>query len=84
MSAFDRLPGAYRDLCKRIANALPARKMGGIKGAKAFDLPISSQNRQVRFEADMLLARGKAFPNKETRQQRRWAARKARGEGGDA
>lgn len=41
MSAFDRLPKEYRDLCERIAAASGK---------------ISPQNRRVRFTADMLLA----------------------------
>jgi len=66
MSAFDRLPGDYRGLCLRITYAwkLPKKRR------------LSVQNRRVRDHADLILANEKTFPNKITRQQRRFAARR--------
>lgn len=76
MSAFDRLPRPYRDLCRQIARDERApRMLGGYRGAKAFEVPISAQNRGVRFEADYRLASAKTFPNNMTRQQERASAR---------
>lgn len=55
MSAFDRLPSDYRNLCERIA----------MRHA------LSPQNRNVRFAADLSFASRKTFPNRYTRQQDR-------------
>jgi hypothetical protein len=70
MSAFDRLPIAYRNLCHSVAKAQPPRLLAHRK------VPISPQNRRVRLAADLDVARAKTFPNRVTRQQLRWAARK--------
>jgi uncharacterized membrane-anchored protein YhcB (DUF1043 family) len=69
MSAFDRLAQSYRDLCQQIAKnsprASPAQR----------EVQLSPQNQRVRFRADLHLASQKASPNRDTRQQRRAAAR---------
>jgi hypothetical protein len=50
MSAFDRLPPEYLELCKKIGENSVAR------GQK----PLSPQNRRVRFAADLHLAHRRA------------------------
>lgn len=71
--AFTRLPKAYRDLCKLIADERPTRKMGGFKGSKTYEVPISPKNRNVRAEADYRSVNVE-LPDLSTRQQRRRAA----------
>jgi hypothetical protein len=66
MSAFNRLPKTYLDLCRRIAKAWTLPKQ---------QFKLSPQNRRVRFAADLHLASQKSFPNRVTRQQRRAAER---------
>lgn len=59
MSAWDRLPKPYRDLCEQLA----AQDRRSPRGPR------------VRFGVDMYLAKQKTFINTETRQQRRARAR---------
>lgn len=69
MSAFDRLPQSYRDLCRRLAAEQPPRILGHRK------VQLSPQNRRVRFGVDLHLAASKQFAHRETRQQRRARSR---------
>jgi hypothetical protein len=50
MSAFDRLPAEYRELCAAIAKNSPPRILAHRK------VRLSPQNRRVRFAADQYLA----------------------------
>lgn len=63
MSAFDRLPQSYRELCEQI----------GRNSVRPKQRPLSPQNRRVRLVADLHLAKQQDFPNTMTRQQRRAA-----------
>jgi hypothetical protein len=61
MSAWDRLPKPYRDLCEKLA----ARDKRSPRG------------KRVRGGVDLHLAQQKTFINTVTRQQRRFAERKS-------
>lgn len=73
MSSFDRHP--LRADYEAAAVQFAPRRLGGSKGARSWDVPISAQNRRVRFAVDLQLARAKEFPARETRQLRRQVAR---------
>lgn len=68
MSAFERNP--LRKKYEEAGRTLGVRLVGSRR------LPLSGQNRRVRFAVDADLARAKLFEHRDTRQQRRWAKRK--------
>lgn len=68
MSAFDRLPEDYRKLCGEIAKASAPLILAHRK------VPLSPQNRRVRYAADLHLA-APMSPNGGSRQLRRAASK---------